>query len=173
MGADDFYDALRAYVRKHGLCSNCSKQVFRAFDLLMGYVDCKKEPGYAPGVYFGLTPSHDTDSFIVSPDPDVLSNLMGEWTRPFARTVRGNGVPFVFISNGLPVSAYDCERPRGAGLYRRASHYMHARGTRRGGDVSWQHVVAAAPVHLAANAHGGAKPTPVDVLELLGLSAKF
>jgi len=80
------------YVRKHGFCSNCSKQVFRAFDLLMGYTDRKEEPGYAPDVYCGLTPSHDTHSFCVSPDPDILSNLMGEWTRPCACPMRGDRV---------------------------------------------------------------------------------
>ena len=51
---DGLVETVETYLRKHKFCTECRAQVMRAYDLLVGEVDCSEEKEYCPAVYEGL-----------------------------------------------------------------------------------------------------------------------
>ena len=45
---------LESYIRKHRFCVDCKLKVLKAFNILVGELDSKKEKGYRSALYEGL-----------------------------------------------------------------------------------------------------------------------
>nr|XP_026690872.1 gametogenetin-binding protein 2 [Ciona intestinalis] len=49
-----FIETMNQYLKKHRFCTECKAKVHRAFQILTGEVDYRKEPGFSSAIYQGL-----------------------------------------------------------------------------------------------------------------------
>ena len=62
LDCQDVVETMNNYLKKHRFCNECRSKVQRAFYILTGEVDAKKEPGFCSAIYEGLHCCHVQNS---------------------------------------------------------------------------------------------------------------
>ncbi|XP_039870579.1 gametogenetin-binding protein 2 [Simochromis diagramma] len=70
-------ETLETYLRKHRFCTDCKNKVLRAYNILVGEVDCNKEKGYCAALYEGLCCCPHERHIHVCCETDFIAHLLG------------------------------------------------------------------------------------------------
>ncbi|XP_056140559.1 gametogenetin-binding protein 2 isoform X2 [Lampris incognitus] len=70
-------ETLETYLRKHRFCTDCKNKVLRAYNILVGEVDCSKEKGYCAALYEGLCCCPHERHVHVCCETDFIAHLLG------------------------------------------------------------------------------------------------
>ncbi|XP_053187886.1 gametogenetin-binding protein 2 [Scomber japonicus] len=77
-------ETLETYLRKHRFCSDCKNKVLRAYNILVGELDCTKEKGYCAALYEGLCCCPHERHIHVCCETDFIAHLLGRAEPEFA-----------------------------------------------------------------------------------------
>uniref|UniRef100_A0AAQ4RT01 Gametogenetin-binding protein 2 n=1 Tax=Gasterosteus aculeatus aculeatus TaxID=481459 RepID=A0AAQ4RT01_GASAC len=77
-------ETLETYLRKHRFCSDCKNKVLRAYNILVGELDCSKEKGYCAALYEGLCCCPHERHIHVCCETDFIAHLLGRAEPEFA-----------------------------------------------------------------------------------------
>ncbi|KAG5284150.1 hypothetical protein AALO_G00023480 [Alosa alosa] len=77
-------DTLETYLRKHRFCTDCKNKVLRAYNILVGELDCSKEKGYCAALYEGLRCCPHEHHIHVCCETDFIAHLLGRAEPEFA-----------------------------------------------------------------------------------------
>ncbi|XP_075709645.1 gametogenetin-binding protein 2 isoform X2 [Rhinoderma darwinii] len=77
-------ETLENYLRKHRFCADCKNKVLRAYNILVGDVDCSKEKGYCAALYEGLRCCPHERHIHVCCETDFIAHLLGRAEPEFA-----------------------------------------------------------------------------------------
>ncbi|XP_044144197.1 gametogenetin-binding protein 2 isoform X1 [Bufo gargarizans] len=77
-------ETLENYLRKHRFCTDCKNKVLRAYNILIGDLDCSKEKGYCAALYEGLRCCPHERHIHVSCETDIIAHLLGRAEPEFA-----------------------------------------------------------------------------------------
>ncbi|XP_026226566.1 gametogenetin-binding protein 2 [Anabas testudineus] len=69
-------ETLETYLRKHRFCTDCKNKVLRAYNILVGELDCSKEKGYCAALYEGLCCCPHERHIHVCCETDFLAHLL-------------------------------------------------------------------------------------------------
>uniref|UniRef100_A0A8C7PC25 Gametogenetin-binding protein 2 n=1 Tax=Oncorhynchus mykiss TaxID=8022 RepID=A0A8C7PC25_ONCMY len=85
-------ETLDTYLRKHRFCTDCKNKVLRAYNILVGELDCTKEKGYCAALYEGIRCCPNERHVHVCCETDFIAHLLGraepEFTRGYERRER-------------------------------------------------------------------------------------
>ncbi|XP_030648282.1 gametogenetin-binding protein 2 [Chanos chanos] len=85
-------ETLETYLRKHRFCTDCKNKVLRAYNILVGELDCSKEKGYCAALYEGLRCCPHERHVHVCCETDFIAHLLGraepEFTGGYERRER-------------------------------------------------------------------------------------
>nr|XP_054392816.1 LOW QUALITY PROTEIN: gametogenetin-binding protein 2-like [Pongo abelii] len=85
-------ETLETYLRKHRFCTDCKNKVLRAYNILIGELDCSKEKGYCAALYEGLRCCPHERHIHVCCETDFIAHLLGrvepEFTGGYERRER-------------------------------------------------------------------------------------
>ncbi|XP_034088949.1 gametogenetin-binding protein 2 [Gymnodraco acuticeps] len=70
-------ETLETYLRKHRFCTDCKNKVLRAYNILVGELDCTKEKGYCAALYEGLCCCPHERHIHVCCETDFIAHLLG------------------------------------------------------------------------------------------------
>ncbi|KAK0136462.1 Gametogenetin-binding protein 2 [Merluccius polli] len=70
-------ETLETYLRKHRFCTDCKNKVLRAYNILVGELDCTKEKGYCAALYEGLCCCPHERHVHVCCETDFIAHLLG------------------------------------------------------------------------------------------------
>uniref|UniRef100_A0A3P8NX33 Gametogenetin-binding protein 2 n=1 Tax=Astatotilapia calliptera TaxID=8154 RepID=A0A3P8NX33_ASTCA len=70
-------ETLETYLHKHRFCTDCKNKVLRAYNILVGEVDCNKEKGYCAALYEGLCCCPHERHIHVCCETDFIAHLLG------------------------------------------------------------------------------------------------
>uniref|UniRef100_A0A8C7PKU5 Gametogenetin-binding protein 2 n=1 Tax=Oncorhynchus mykiss TaxID=8022 RepID=A0A8C7PKU5_ONCMY len=70
-------ETLETYLRKHRFCTDCKNKVLRAYNILIGELDCAKEKGYCAALYEGLRCCPQEHHVHVCCETDFMAHLLG------------------------------------------------------------------------------------------------
>uniref|UniRef100_A0A673ZUV2 Gametogenetin-binding protein 2 n=1 Tax=Salmo trutta TaxID=8032 RepID=A0A673ZUV2_SALTR len=70
-------ETLETYLRKHRFCTDCKNKVLRAYNILVGELDCTKEKGYCAALYEGLRCCPQEHHVHVCCETDFMAHLLG------------------------------------------------------------------------------------------------
>ncbi|XP_029304658.1 gametogenetin-binding protein 2 [Cottoperca gobio] len=70
-------ETLETYLRKHRFCTDCKNKVLRAYNILVGELDCSKEKGYCAALYEGLCCCPHERHIHVCCETDFIAHLLG------------------------------------------------------------------------------------------------
>ncbi|KAG2459024.1 GGNB2 protein, partial [Polypterus senegalus] len=68
----------------HGFCTDCKNKVLRAYNILIGELDCSKEKGYCAALYEGLRCCPHERHIHVCCETDFIAHLLGRAEPEFA-----------------------------------------------------------------------------------------
>lgn len=77
-------ETLETYLRKHRFCTDCKSKVLRAYNILVGELDCSKEKGYCAALYEGLCCCPHERHIHVCCETDFIAHLLGRAEPEFA-----------------------------------------------------------------------------------------
>ncbi|XP_030010493.1 gametogenetin-binding protein 2 isoform X3 [Sphaeramia orbicularis] len=77
-------ETLETYLRKHRFCTDCKNKVLRAYNILVGELDCTKEKGYCAALYEGLCCCPHERHIHVCCETDFIAHLLGRAEPEFA-----------------------------------------------------------------------------------------
>ncbi|XP_073416884.1 gametogenetin-binding protein 2 isoform X2 [Dendrobates tinctorius] len=77
-------ETLENYLRKHRFCTDCKNKVLRAYNILIGDLDCSKEKGYCAALYEGLRCCPHESHIHVCCETDFIAHLLGRAEPEFA-----------------------------------------------------------------------------------------
>ncbi|XP_059405395.1 gametogenetin-binding protein 2-like [Carassius carassius] len=77
-------ETLETYLRKHRFCTDCKNKVLRAYNILVGDLDCSKEKGYCASLYEGLRCCPHERHIHVCCETDFIAHLLGRAEPEFA-----------------------------------------------------------------------------------------
>ncbi|XP_053474357.1 gametogenetin-binding protein 2 isoform X1 [Ictalurus furcatus] len=77
-------ETLETYLRKHRFCTDCKNKVLRAYNILVGELDCSKEKGYSAALYEGLRCCPHERHIHVCCETDFIAHLLGRAEPEFA-----------------------------------------------------------------------------------------
>ncbi|XP_075051694.1 gametogenetin-binding protein 2 isoform X2 [Mixophyes fleayi] len=77
-------ETLENYLRKHRFCIDCKNKVLRAYNILIGELDCGKEKGYCAALYEGLRCCPHERHIHVCCETDFIAHLLGRAEPEFA-----------------------------------------------------------------------------------------
>ncbi|XP_071386014.1 gametogenetin-binding protein 2 [Centroberyx affinis] len=77
-------ETLETYLRKHRFCTDCKNKVLRAYNILVGELDCSKEKGYCAALYEGLCCCPHERHVHVCCETDFIAHLLGRAEPEFA-----------------------------------------------------------------------------------------
>uniref|UniRef100_A0A3Q3WDQ8 Gametogenetin-binding protein 2 n=1 Tax=Mola mola TaxID=94237 RepID=A0A3Q3WDQ8_MOLML len=77
-------ETLEMYLRKHRFCTDCKNKVLRAYNILIGELDCSKEKGYCATLYEGLCCCPQERHIHVCCETDFIAHLLGRAEPEFA-----------------------------------------------------------------------------------------
>ncbi|XP_028938046.1 gametogenetin-binding protein 2 isoform X2 [Ornithorhynchus anatinus] len=77
-------ETLETYLRKHRFCTDCKNKVLRAYNILIGELDCSKEKGYCAALYEGLRCCPHEHHIHVCCETDFIAHLLGRAEPEFA-----------------------------------------------------------------------------------------
>ncbi|KAG8451117.1 hypothetical protein GDO86_003400 [Hymenochirus boettgeri] len=77
-------ETLENYLRKHRFCTDCKNKVLKAYNILIGEVDCTKEKGYCAALYEGLRCCPHERHIHVCCETDFIAHLLGRAEPEFA-----------------------------------------------------------------------------------------
>uniref|UniRef100_A0A8D3CYY4 Gametogenetin-binding protein 2 n=1 Tax=Scophthalmus maximus TaxID=52904 RepID=A0A8D3CYY4_SCOMX len=77
-------ETLETYLRKHRFCTDCKNKVLRAYNILVGELDCSKEKGYCAALYKGLCCCPHERHIHVCCETDFIAHLLGRAEPEFA-----------------------------------------------------------------------------------------
>lgn len=77
-------ETLETYLRKHRFCTDCKNKVLRAYNILVGELDCSKEKGYCANLYEGLCCCPHERHIHVCCETDFIAHLLGRAEPEFA-----------------------------------------------------------------------------------------
>ncbi|KAG5844389.1 gametogenetin-binding protein 2 isoform X2 [Anguilla anguilla] len=77
-------ETLETYLRKHRFCTDCKNKVLRAYNILVGELDCSKEKGYCAALYEGLRCCPQERHIHVCCETDFIAHLLGRAEPEFA-----------------------------------------------------------------------------------------
>nr|XP_006138693.1 gametogenetin-binding protein 2 isoform X5 [Pelodiscus sinensis] len=77
-------ETLETYLRKHRFCTDCKNKVLRAYNILIGELDCSKEKGYCAALYEGLRSCPHERHIHVCCETDFIAHLLGRAEPEFA-----------------------------------------------------------------------------------------
>ncbi|XP_074528739.1 gametogenetin-binding protein 2 isoform X2 [Halichoeres trimaculatus] len=77
-------ETLETYLRKHRFCTDCKSKVLRAYNILVGELDCCKEKGYCAALYEGLCCCPHERHIHVCCETDFIAHLLGRAEPEFA-----------------------------------------------------------------------------------------
>uniref|UniRef100_A0AAY4EPH4 Gametogenetin-binding protein 2 n=1 Tax=Denticeps clupeoides TaxID=299321 RepID=A0AAY4EPH4_9TELE len=77
-------ETLETYLRKHRFCTDCKNKVLRAYNILVGELDCGKEKGYCAALYEGLRCCPQERHVHVCGETDFIAHLLGRAEPEFA-----------------------------------------------------------------------------------------
>ncbi|XP_048872711.1 gametogenetin-binding protein 2 isoform X1 [Brienomyrus brachyistius] len=77
-------ETLETYLRKHRFCTDCKNKVLRAYNILIGELDCSKEKGYCATLYEGLRCCPHERHIHVCCETDFIAHLLGRAEPEFA-----------------------------------------------------------------------------------------
>uniref|UniRef100_A0A672RJ12 Gametogenetin-binding protein 2 n=1 Tax=Sinocyclocheilus grahami TaxID=75366 RepID=A0A672RJ12_SINGR len=77
-------ETLETYLRKHRFCTDCKNKVLRAYNILVGDLDCSKEKGYCAALYEGLRCCPHEHHIHVCCETDYIAHLLGRAEPEFA-----------------------------------------------------------------------------------------
>lgn len=77
-------ETLENYLRKHRFCTDCKNKVLRAYNILIGDLDCSKEKGYCAALYEGLRCCAHERHIHVCCETDFIAHLLGRAEPEFA-----------------------------------------------------------------------------------------
>ncbi|XP_073522638.1 gametogenetin-binding protein 2 isoform X2 [Phyllobates terribilis] len=77
-------ETLENYLRKHRFCTDCKNKVLRAYNILIGDLDCSKEKGYCAALYEGLRCCPHERHIHVCCETDFIAHLLGRAEPEFA-----------------------------------------------------------------------------------------
>ncbi|XP_076867798.1 gametogenetin-binding protein 2 isoform X2 [Brachyhypopomus gauderio] len=77
-------ETLETYLRKHRFCTDCKNKVLRAYNILVGELDCSKEKGYCAALYEGLRCCPHEHHVHVCCQTDFIAHLLGRAEPEFA-----------------------------------------------------------------------------------------
>ncbi|XP_063811077.1 gametogenetin-binding protein 2 isoform X2 [Pseudophryne corroboree] len=77
-------ETLENYLRKHRFCIDCKNKVLRAYNILIGELDCSKEKGYCAALYEGLRCCPHERHIHVCCETDFIAHLLGRAEPEFA-----------------------------------------------------------------------------------------
>ncbi|XP_075170794.1 gametogenetin-binding protein 2 isoform X1 [Anomaloglossus baeobatrachus] len=77
-------ETLENYLRKHRFCTDCKNKVLRAYNILIGDLDCSKEKGYCAALYEGLRCCPHEGHIHVCCETDFIAHLLGRAEPEFA-----------------------------------------------------------------------------------------
>ncbi|XP_068125302.1 gametogenetin-binding protein 2 isoform X1 [Hyperolius riggenbachi] len=77
-------ETLENYLRKHRFCTDCKNKVLRAYNILIGELDCNKEKGYCAALYEGLRCCPHERHIHVCCETDFIAHLLGRAEPEFA-----------------------------------------------------------------------------------------
>ncbi|XP_029467515.1 gametogenetin-binding protein 2 isoform X1 [Rhinatrema bivittatum] len=77
-------ETLETYLRKHRFCTDCKSKVLRAYNILIGELDCSKEKGYCAALYEGLRCCPHERHIHVCCETDFIAHLLGRAEPEFA-----------------------------------------------------------------------------------------
>ncbi|XP_072445702.1 gametogenetin-binding protein 2 isoform X2 [Chiloscyllium punctatum] len=77
-------ETLETYLRKHRFCTDCKNKVLRAYNILIGELDCSKEKGYCAALYEGLRCCPHERHIHVCCETDFIAHLLGRAEPEFA-----------------------------------------------------------------------------------------
>ncbi|XP_018586932.1 gametogenetin-binding protein 2 isoform X1 [Scleropages formosus] len=77
-------ETLETYLRKHRFCTDCKNKVLRAYNILVGELDCSKEKGYCAALYEGLRCCPHERHIHVCCETDFIAHLLGRAEPEFA-----------------------------------------------------------------------------------------
>ncbi|KAM9846596.1 gametogenetin-binding protein 2 [Aulostomus maculatus] len=77
-------ETLETYLRKHRFCTDCKNKVLRAYNILVGELDCSKEKGYCAALYEGLCCCPHEHHIHVCCETDFIAHLLGRAEAEFA-----------------------------------------------------------------------------------------
>ncbi|XP_028278177.1 gametogenetin-binding protein 2 isoform X2 [Parambassis ranga] len=77
-------ETLETYLRKHRFCTDCKNKVLRAYNILVGEVDCSEEKGYCAALYEGLCCCPHERHIHVCCETDFIAHLLGRAEPEFA-----------------------------------------------------------------------------------------
>uniref|UniRef100_G3U273 Gametogenetin-binding protein 2 n=1 Tax=Loxodonta africana TaxID=9785 RepID=G3U273_LOXAF len=78
-------ETLETYLRKHSrFCTDCKNKVLRAYNILIGELDCSKEKGYCAALYEGLRCCPHERHIHVCCETDFIAHLLGRAEPEFA-----------------------------------------------------------------------------------------
>ncbi|XP_056601488.1 gametogenetin-binding protein 2 isoform X2 [Triplophysa dalaica] len=77
-------ETLETYLRKHRFCTDCKNKVLRAYNILVGDLDCSKEKGYCAALYEGLRCCPHERHIHVCCETDFIAHLLGRAEPEFA-----------------------------------------------------------------------------------------
>ncbi|XP_051523579.1 gametogenetin-binding protein 2-like [Myxocyprinus asiaticus] len=77
-------ETLETYLRKHRFCTDCKNKVLRAYNILVGDLDCTKEKGYCATLYEGLRCCPHERHIHVCCETDFIAHLLGRAEPEFA-----------------------------------------------------------------------------------------
>ncbi|XP_064863338.1 gametogenetin-binding protein 2-like isoform X3 [Oncorhynchus nerka] len=85
-------ETLETYLRKHRFCTDCKNKVLRAYNILVGELDCTKEKGYCAALYEGIRCCPHERHVHVCCETDFIAHLLGraepEFTGGYERRER-------------------------------------------------------------------------------------
>ncbi|KAK6321907.1 hypothetical protein J4Q44_G00066990 [Coregonus suidteri] len=77
-------ETLETYLRKHRFCTDCKNKVLRAYNILVGELDCTKEKGYCAALYEGFRCCPHEHHVHVCCETDFIAHLLGRAEPEFA-----------------------------------------------------------------------------------------
>ncbi|XP_035383474.1 gametogenetin-binding protein 2 isoform X1 [Electrophorus electricus] len=77
-------ETLETYLRKHRFCTDCKNKVLRAYNILVGELDCSSEKGYCAALYEGLRCCPHERHIHVCCQTDFIAHLLGRAEPEFA-----------------------------------------------------------------------------------------
>uniref|UniRef100_A0A8C1PNF0 Gametogenetin-binding protein 2 n=1 Tax=Cyprinus carpio TaxID=7962 RepID=A0A8C1PNF0_CYPCA len=77
-------ETLETYLCKHRFCTDCKNKVLRAYNILVGDLDCSKEKGYCAALYEGLRCCPHEHHIHVCCETDFIAHLLGRAEPEFA-----------------------------------------------------------------------------------------
>ncbi|XP_055736303.1 gametogenetin-binding protein 2-like [Salvelinus fontinalis] len=85
-------ETLETYLRKHRFCTDCKNKVLRAYNILVGELDCTKEKSYCAALYEGIRCCPHERHVHVCCETDFIAHLLGraepEFTGGYERRER-------------------------------------------------------------------------------------